>query len=90
MSRKQDSRFRTATLLEVYKVAGSTNIEALKAAADKLYPGCLEDGCPIYVVEGGGRAFANAAGEYERPAFTIGGYKMDMVGILADGTAYPY
>ena len=62
--------FTAEELLQIYETARSTDLEALRSAAQTLYPDRKDDQGlpPIAVWEGGGRAFPYGPhGDYRRP-----------------------
>ena len=85
--------FTAEELLQIYETARSTDLEALRSAAQTLYPDRKDDQGlpPIAVWEGGGRAFPYGPhGDYRRTAFTITSPLCRMLGIMEDGSPHFY
>lgn len=77
-------------LLEVYETARSTKAEDLIRTAKELYPDRFTAQEPeIYVHQSSGRGFWHN-GECVRAQYTIYGSKLNAIGVMPDGTAYPY
>lgn len=77
-------------LLQVYETARTTDIEILKKTAVQLFPERFSDELPkIYLIKGGTRGFSHGD-RCSPPKFTIGTPPLQQIGIMEDGTAYPY
>ena len=86
-----DIRFNREGLLELYREAGSVELDTLMAAALRRWPDCMEgrDKPPIQVRKACGRAILREDGEYEKPVWSIMGYRLDEIFVMDDGAAYP-
>lgn len=86
-----DTRFQREGLLSLYGEAGSVSLDDLMAVALRRWPDCMEgqDKPPILVRKACGRAILREDGRYERPVWSIMGYRLDEIFIMEDGTAYP-
>lgn len=77
-------------LLQVYEAARTTDTSVLKKTAAQLFPERFSDEPPtIYLIRGGTRSFAHGD-TCSRPQHTIGTPPLRQIGVMEDGTAYPY
>ena len=77
-------------LLRVYETARVLNTDILRRTAAELFPDRFGDEPPeIYIFRGGNRAFLHPKRGI-LPDFTIGTPPLTQIGIMWDGTAYPY
>lgn len=82
-------------LLEIYRRAGSVELEALYRAAEELYPGRRMQTPPakILVEEGPHGRWFRREGQperYEQPKYTIKSQPLNWIGVMEDGAAYIY
>lgn len=77
-------------LAEVYRAAMTTDLDALRDTAVRMFPERFKNQPPkLYSHAGGGTAFRHH-GVVTRPVRTIGAEPMNQIGVMADGMAYPY
>ena len=77
-------------LLQVYETARVLNTDILRRTAVELFSDRFGDEPPeIYFLRGGNRAFLHPKRRI-RPDFTIGTPPLTQIGVMWDGTAYPY
>ena len=86
-----DERFKSETLMELYNRAKSTDTNVLLRVAEEMFPGCtnVTGRLPVRVHERPGwRRIMREDGKMEVPAYAIGGYRLEEIFIMNDGTAY--
>lgn len=77
-------------LLQVYQVAGSTDLRILRETAARMFPERFALTPPrLYVYVGGDRAFQHH-GRHVKPVCIIGTPPLKQIGVMSDGMAYPY
>lgn len=77
-------------LLQVYETARTTDVDILTQTAVRLFPDRFREEPPrIYRHNSGTRGFPHGDG-CSRPKYTLGTPPLQQIGIMEDGTAYPY
>ncbi len=85
---RQGPAFTVEQLMQIYEASGrSTDLTALKAAAQSLFPDCA---APLYCSPGGSRAFDLGDGVVEKPAYTLSSFLCRSIAIMPDGQVLPY
>lgn len=82
------SAFTVEQMEDIWDASGhAASIEALETVARRLFP---DLDAPLYFAKGGHRAFAVADGTVELPQYTLTTHLCRAIGIMKDGSVYPY
>ena len=86
----QTPHFSFEELKEIYEASPKHETNALKEAAQKLFPGrdpvTYEN---LYISTGPGRAFKHNSDTYENPKYILVSYPV-MTGVMKDDTIYKF